>query len=90
VIDRLGVSYRGFVIKRMVSETYYYIYKDNELFSTLALATTDAARRVIDTYLKNREITHEPMPIIYEDDKKNKKTKKELIENYHGKHKNKT
>jgi hypothetical protein len=54
------MEYKGFEIKPMVYEntgksSCLYIFKDGSLYSFLSLNSINAAKRVIDTYLKSLE-----------------------------------
>lgn len=45
----LGFEYNEFEIKkRFYSDSFYNIYKDGDLFSTLALSTVAVAKRILD------------------------------------------
>jgi hypothetical protein len=55
------MEYKGFEIKPMVYEntgksSCLYIFKDGSLYSFLSLNSINAAKRVIDTYLKSLEL----------------------------------
>lgn len=60
----LGYKYNEFEIKkRLEKDTFYIIYKDDSLYSTLALTSVAVAKKILDSvYPKNKNA--EMIPLI--------------------------
>ena len=72
-LKMLGYNYNEFQIKkRFYSDTFYVIYKDGQMYSSLACRTVKVAKKVLDrAFPENRHA--EPFPILQEVETKGRK-----------------